>query len=248
MVCAEPNEIMYRYGQYCPVAKALEILGDRWTLLIVRDMLTGTRHFNDLERGLPGISRGLLAERLRRLQQLGVVNKFERGNGRRRTEYQLTQAGEELQTVIGTLLTWGARWAFSDPDPNDLDPLLLLWWMRDRVCVDQLPARRVVVQFDFRGAVNESYWLILTKEDVSLCITDPGFELDVLITADLATYFQIWLGKIQFSDAVEEGLIKLDAIPPLADAFPQWFEYSHAAATVSSVIADLQETKQAGFR
>lgn len=229
---------MYKYGQYCPVAKALEILGDRWTLLIVRDMLTGTRHFNDLERGLPGISRGLLAERLRRLQQMGVVNKIDRGNGRQRTEYQLSPAGEELQAVIGSLLTWGARWAFNDPEPDDLDPILLLWWMRDRVRVDQLPKQRTVVQFDFRGAVNESYWLVLTREDVSVCLTYPGFELDVLITADLATYFQIWLGRTRFSDALNKGLVEIDAIPALVDAFPDWFAYSYAAAAVRAVTAE----------
>lgn len=229
---------MYKYGQYCPIAKALEILGDRWTLLIVRDMLTGTRHFNDFERGLPGISRGLLAKRLRRLQQMGVVNKIERGSGRRRTEYQLSPAGDELQAVIGALLTWGARWAFNAPEPDDLDPILLLWWMRDRVRVDQLPERRIVVQFDFKGAVNKSYWLILTKEDVSVCLTYPGFELDVLVTADLATYFQIWLGKTRFSEALAEGRVVIDAIPVLANAFPDWFAYSYAAATVQAVTAE----------
>jgi DNA-binding HxlR family transcriptional regulator len=237
---------MYKYGQYCPIAKALEILGDRWTLLIVRDMLTGTRHFNDLERGLPGISRGLLAERLRRLQQMGVVNKIDRGNDRRRTEYQLSQAGEELQAVIGSLLTWGAHWAFNDPEPNELDPVLLLWWMRDRVRVDQLPQQRVVVQFDFKGAVNESFWLVLTKEDVSVCLTSPGFELNVLITADLATYFKIWLGKIRFSDALDEGLVEIDAIPSLADTFPDWFAYSYVAATVYATIAESPIQKQVG--
>ncbi len=98
--------------------------------------------------------------------------------------------------------------------------------------------QRIVVQFDFRGAVNESYWLVLTKEDVSVCLTYPGFELDVLITADLATYFQIWLGKTRFSDALEKGLVEIDAIPTLADAFPDWFAYSYAPATVRAVTAE----------
>lgn len=230
---------MYKYGQYCPIAKAAEILGDRWTLLIVRDMLIGTRHFNDFERGLPGISRGLLAERLRRLQQTGLVKKVVGRNGRRRTEYQLTQAGEELQAVIGSLLTWGARWAFEAPDPTDLDPILLLWWMRGRVCVEQLPPQRVVVQFDFKGAVEESYWLVLTREDVSVCLTHPGFDLDVLVTADLATFFQIWLGKTDFTGALEARLVEIDAIPALANAFPNWFAYSHAAPTVRAAMAEM---------
>ncbi len=228
---------MYKYGQYCPVAKAAEILGDRWTLLIVRDLLIGTRHFNALERGLPGISRGLLAERLRRLQRMGVVEKVAWGNGPRQTEYRLTPAGRELQTVIDALLTWGARWAFGPPEPHDLDPVLLLWWMRSRVRVEQLPPQRVVVQFDFRGAVTESYWLVLTKEDVSVCLTHPGFEPDVLVTADLAAFYRIWLGHLDFDTALQAGLVKIEAVPALAGDFPHWFAYSHAATAVRAAVS-----------
>ncbi len=226
---------MYKYGQYCPIAKATEILGDRWTLLIVRDMLTGTCHFNDFERGLPGISRGLLADRLRRLVQVGIVEKSERENGRNRTQYQLTKAGEELYPVIDSLLNWGAKWAFGEPEQNDLDPILLLWWMRDRVRVDQLPEQRVVVQFDFKGAVKETDWLVLQKEDVSVCLSHPGFEIDVLVTADIATLFKVWLGRMDFSEALQQQQIEIDAIPVLAHAFPDWFAYSYAVPAVRAV-------------
>ena len=226
---------MYKYGQYCPIAKAAEILGDRWTLLIVRDLLTGTCHFNDLERGLPGISRGLLAERLRRLQQTGLVEKTRHPRARRRTSYHLTEAGKDLQPVINSLLMWGARWAFDEPHEHDLDPLLLMWWIHDRIRTDQLPAHRVLVRFDFKGAKEETFWLLLTKEDVSLCLTDPGFELNVLVTADLATFFQMWLGRISFADAQKAGQIEIDAIPALAASFPTWFSYSLAAPAVRAV-------------
>ena len=226
---------MYKYGQYCPVAKAAEILGDRWTMLIVRDLLTGTRHFNEFERGLPGISRGLLAERLRRLQRMGVVKKLQQENNRQRTEYQLTKAGQELETVIGALLEWGARWAFGDPEPEDLDPLLLMWWMRSRVLVERLPEQRVVVQFDFSGAATDTYWLVLTKKDVSLCLLHPGFEIDVLVTADLSTLFQVWLGRTRLAEASRDGRVEIEAIPRLVEAFPQWFGYSPAAGAVQAV-------------
>lgn len=223
---------MYKYGQYCPIAKAMEILGDRWTLLIVRDLLTGTCHFNDLERGLPGISRGLLADRLRRLERLALVEKVELKNGRQRTAYYPTKAGRELKSVINELLVWGARWAFEEPEEQDLDPTLLMWWMRDRVCVEELPEHRVVVRFDFTGAKYEKFWLVLTKGDVSLCLTDPGFELNVVVTADLSTFFQIWLGRVSYFDALRDGRVEVDAIPRLADAFPTWFAYSLAAPAV----------------
>ena len=230
---------MYKYGQYCPIAQAAEILGDRWTLLIVRDLLTGTRHFNDLERGLPGISRGLLAERLRRLEKVGIVEKVERPDSRRSTAYYPTEAGRQLQDVLNSLLNWGARWAFGEPEEEELDPVLLMWWMRSRVCIERLPPQRVVVRFDFQGVKNENFWLLLTREDVSVCLTDPGFDLDVLVTADLAAYFQIWLGRLSFDTALSQGFVTVDAIPALADAFPTWFAYSLAAPAVRAAAADL---------
>ena len=228
---------MYQYGQYCPIAKATEILGDRWTLLIVRDMLTGTRHFNALERGLPGISRGLLTDRLRRLERMGVVEKLIHKDRRQSTEYRLTTAGVELHTVIDALLQWGAAWAFADPEEQDLDPLLLLWWMRDRVCHDQLPDERVVVQMDFTGAVKERYWLLVTKEDVSICQTDPGFPTDMIVNADIATFYQVWLGRITFAEAMHHRQIEIDAPPALTRAFPTWFSYSLAAPAVRAAMA-----------
>lgn len=229
---------MHQYGQYCPIAKAVEVLGDRWTLLIVRDLLTGTCHFNDLERGLPGISRGLLAERLQRLERLGLLEKVRLDSGRQRTAYHLTKAGQEIQAIINELLVWGARWAFEEPAESDLDPVLLMWWMRSRVCVDQLPAHRIVIRFDFVGARYESFWLLLSKADVSVCLTDPGFELDVLVTADLATFFQVWLGRCSFAEAMDNGHVEVAGLPALTDALPNWFGYSLAAPTVRAVVAE----------
>jgi DNA-binding HxlR family transcriptional regulator len=228
---------MSKYGQYCPVAQALEIVGDRWTLLIIRDLLTGTRHFNDLERGLPGISRTLLALRLRQLQQVGVVEKRLNPSGRKTTEYHLTQAGQELQGVINALLTWGAMWAFGDPTPEQLDPVLLMWWIRSRVNADALPEQRVVVQYDFQGARFETFWLILTKTDVTLCLTDPGYEIDVLVTADLATFFKLWLGRIDYDEAIHDYGVRVEGMPRLVRAFPDWFAWSVAADAVRAARA-----------
>lgn len=228
---------MYKYGQYCPIAKAVEILGDRWTLLIVRDILTGTHHFNDLERGLPGISRALLSERLRRLQHMGLVQKIKLPDQRKNTAYYLTEAGKELDVVINSLLIWGANWAFEEPEEEDLDPVLLMWWIRGRVCADQLPNRRVVVRFDFTGAKSETFWLLLSKEDVSICLTNPGFDLDVLVTADLSAFFQIWLGRLTYNDALRAGKIEIDAIPAYTNAFPTWFAYSLAAPAVRASLS-----------
>ena len=123
---------MKEYRRYCPVARACEILTDRWTLLIVREMLAGIVHFNDLQRGLPGIPRTLLAQRLDWLEQARVVERKRRPDGRT-AEYHLTAGGRELQHVVDALGTWGARWAFGDIRPAELDPALLLWMMRRRI-------------------------------------------------------------------------------------------------------------------
>jgi DNA-binding HxlR family transcriptional regulator len=227
---------MNKYGQYCPMARAVEILGDRWTLLIVRDLICGTRHFNALERGLPGISKALLAERLKRLQQVGLLERVVE-NSSRKTSYHLTQAGLELYPVIETLTQWGAKWAFGDPEENELNPVLLLWWMHDRVHRDRLPPQRVVVEFDFQESHPKRYWLILKPEDVSVCVRHPGFEIDVLVTGTMSAFYQVWVGKIAFTDALRDQRITLDGLPAFARGFPDWFSLSPIAGVVRSTFA-----------
>ena len=158
---------MHLFGQYCPVARAAEILADRWTVLIIRELLSDIRHFNELERGLPRMSRTLLTERLRRLERTGVLERRTASRGKR-TQYRLTPAGRELQRIIDLFGEWGARWAFGDPRPNELDPIVLLWWMRRRVCLDRIPRRRLAIQFDFRGGPKRSYWLLIYPTDDSV--------------------------------------------------------------------------------
>jgi DNA-binding HxlR family transcriptional regulator len=215
----------------------LEILGDRWTLLIIRDLLLGIRHFNELERGLPGISRALLASWLRQLQRAGLIDKQFTGAGRATTEYQLTQAGQELLAVINSLRMWGEMWAFGDPTPDELDPVLLMWWMRSRANVDALPERRVVAQFDFYGAAMVSFWLILTRDDVTLCLTDPGYEINLLVTADLAAFFKLWGGRIGYYEAINTGVVRVEGIPGFVRAFPQWFGWNAATPSRSNTPA-----------
>lgn len=225
--------MMTKYGQFCPVARSLEILGDRWTLLIVREMLLGMRHFNDLERGLPGISRPLLAQRLRQLQKAGVVEKRVNG-GQKSTEYVLTQAGRELEGVITALLIWGEAWAFDEPAPAELDPVLLMWRLRNDVRPDRLPARRIVVQFDLRVPQMGDFWLILTTDDVTLCVTDPGYATDVLVTADLAALYKLYWGRIRYDEAIANYGVRVEGMPQLVEAFPHWFAWQAATGTAAA--------------
>jgi DNA-binding HxlR family transcriptional regulator len=228
--------VMHRYGQYCPVARAAEILADRWTVLIIRELLADVGHFNELERGLPHISRTLLAERLRRLEQAGVVQRRIAPHGKR-TEYRLTPAGRELQRIIDDLGEWGARWAFGDPRPNELDPIILLWWMRRRVCLDRIPRHRVVVQFNLRGGPKQSYWLLIKPNDVSVCLKNPGYDIDMLVTADIMAFYRVWLGRSTLSEALLRKQVQLDGAPADMRAFPQWFAWSPMADTVRATLA-----------
>jgi len=232
---------MSKYGQYCPVARTLEILGDRWTLLIIRDLITGRGmgHFNDLQRGLPGISRALLASRLRQLQRAGVIEKRLIESGRASTVYHLTPAGLALSPVIMSLWQWGETWAFGDPTEEELNPVLLMWWLRTRVEVDLLPARRIVAQFDFEGARRGSFWLVMSPQDVTLCLVDPGYAIDLLVTADLAAFFKVWGRRLAYGDALRSGALTLTGASSLKRAFPRWFGWNatamHAARPASAV-------------
>jgi len=204
----------------------------RWTLLIIRDLLLGTGHLNELERGLPGISRALLAGR--QLQRAGLVERLLSSPGRQTTAYRLTQAGQELFGVIGALRAWGEAWAFGDPTPDELDPVLLMWWLRKRVEVDRLPDGRLVAQFDFHGrdgqnSTSVSFWLVLTRADVTLCLTDPGYEIRVRITADLATLYRVWGERISYREALASGRVRVDGSRTLARAFPLWFGWGEPA-------------------
>jgi len=234
---------MYLYGQYCPVARASEILADRWTPLIVRELLAGVERFNDLDRGLPGISRALLVERLRRLERTGIVER--RPAPSRLTAYHLTPAGRELQRVIDVLGGWGARWAFGDPKPRELDPIVLLWWMRRRVHRHRLPARRVVIEFDFRGCRPRGHWLVLERGDVSVCLKHPKFAIDLQVTADISAFYRVWLGRITLGEALARRSVHPDGVPEFVRAFPQWFAWSPMANAVRAGIAGRSTTAAA---
>ena len=227
---------MGAYGQYCPIAKAAEIVAERWTPLIIRELAAGSSRFNDLERGLPGISRSLLVQRLRYLQHTSIVERHPIGKGRV-GEYRLTGAGQEMWQIVDKLGEWGVRWAFPEPSARELDPVLLLWFMRRRIDRDLLPPHRIVVQFDFRGAGRRTLWLLLERTDISVCLQHPGFETDLLVSADLNAFERVWFGRLTFAEAIRQGLIELDGPTALTRAFPNWLQLSHFAGLVKKVLA-----------
>ena len=165
------------YGQYCPVSRAVELLGERWTMLILRDLLVGMTRFNDLARGEPGLSRSLLTKRLRQLERAGLVDRLD-------GEYHLTDAGEALRPIVFGLGDWAAKYAFGDPRPSELDPELLVWWMHKGIDTAQLPDRRTVLHFRFDDDPRR-YWIVVDSQGPSVCLADPGFDVDVTISADV---------------------------------------------------------------
>jgi DNA-binding HxlR family transcriptional regulator len=221
---------MKGYGQFCPVAKAAEVFAERWTPLVLRELVSGSHRFSHLHRGVPLMSRSLLAQRLVRLEDAGIVRSEARTKGRGR-EYFLTPAGEELRPVIERLGEWGQRWARNRISADDLDPGLLMWDIRRRVNTDRLPERRVVVRFDFRAVPKTvrsqaTFWLILEQPDVDVCLKDPGYETDLVVDADLVALTQAWMGDVRLADAMRSGRVRVDGPTALVRAFPGWLARS----------------------
>ena len=201
---------MKGYGQFCPVAKAAEVFAERWTPLVVRELLAGSVHFNDLHRGVPLMSRTLLSQRLRSLEESGVVS---RRRGERGPEYHLTEAGRELAPLVRLLGEWGQRWYRTSYRRDELDMRVLMWNLRQAIKRDALPAGRVSVQFEFTDvpAAKRNWWLVSDGGgEIDLCPADPGFEVDLFVTTDVKTLTQVVLGDLTVSAAVRSGRIELE--------------------------------------
>ena len=207
------------------------MLGDRWTLLIVREMLHGVCRFNELERCLPGISRSVLSQRLRHLQQVGLVVRNDEG-GQHSAEYHLSPAGQDLRPVLQSLGDWAATWAFGDPDPAELDPDLVVRWISRHLARDRLPRRRVVVAFEVLLRSPRRYWLVIDIDDVSICRHDPGFPTDVTIRSDAETLYRVYLGDLTVEQARNAGRLQLTADALVLRQAPTWFAWSTFAPAV----------------
>lgn len=227
---------MQEHGQYCPVALGSEVLGDRWTPLIVREMILGSTRFNDIERALPGISRSLLQQRLLHLERKGVLQRRPAAAGRG-NEYHLTDAGRDLEPVLMALGEWTVRWMFTEPEPADVDPVTLTWWMHRRVDREELPDQRVTIEFSYRGGDPSQIWLVLDRGEPSVCVKHPGFESDVFVRTDPVSMMRVFSGITSLRSAVAEGTVQLAGLPSLTRRFGTWFTWSPFAATVREVVS-----------
>lgn len=224
------------YGQFCPVAKAAEIVAERWTPLVLRELISGSRHFNELRRGVPLMSSALLSQRLKELEAAGIIVR--RAGEGRTAEYYLSQAGEELRPVIDALGVWGARWTPSRLTARDYDPSLLMWDIRRNIYVKMLPAGRSVIQFDLFGAPQpyRRWWLVVEKGEVDLCLKDPGYEVSLQLLADLPELVEVWMGRRPLEDAVRTGKLKFEGEPSLAMSFRKSLKLSPFAREASRAV------------
>jgi len=218
---------MKSYGQFCPIAKACEALGERWTLLLIRELLCGSHRYNDFKRGLPLISPTMLSQRLNILQKRGLVEQ-RRSKDNKSREYHLTQAGRELEPIVMGLGEWGARWVRSQMSDDDLSVELLMWDMRRTINSSALPQGRTVLHFEFKD-LNKAYrnwWLLAEDGDIDLCVDDPGFDADVTFIGDLKTMTQLWLGDTTIPKAESSGKLVLSGTLQLIRNIPEWLVFS----------------------
>ncbi|MGH8872110.1 MAG: winged helix-turn-helix transcriptional regulator [Acidimicrobiia bacterium] len=221
---------MRSYGQYCPVAKGAELLGDRWTLLIVRELLYGPLRFTDLARGLPGISRSVLSQRLARLRRDGIIEDAPDGAG-----YRFTKAGEELRPVVRAIGDWVTTWVMEDPSPAQLDPELLMLFISRHVRRERLPSAKVAVEFDFADDPRR-FWLTLEPDDVSVCLEDPCLPVAVTVRSSVRELFRVYLGRTTLNAAVASGAVVVEGLPGDRRRFSEWMAWSSFAPTMRAAM------------
>jgi DNA-binding HxlR family transcriptional regulator len=225
---------MIDYGQFCTVARGAEVLGELWTPLIVRELLCGSRRFNDIRRGVPRMSATLLTQRLRKLEEMGVIErKRAKGGGKGGWEYHPTQAGEELRPIVVGLGHWGARWIGGRLKPRQLDAGLLMWDIRRFVQLDKFPPGRVVIHFRFTDAPKGErlWWLVVENRTTDLCRDDPGHELTVEVESTVRSLTEIWTGDSTPDAEIRAGRLRVLGAGRNGQTLWKWLGRSQFAPT-----------------
>ena len=214
---------MAGYGQFCPVAKATEVIGEKWTLLVLRELLLGTTRFNEFQRALSRMSPTLLAKRLRRLEECGIVIR-KKLSGQKGYEYRLTAAGKELGPLIEILAVWGMRWARSHLTDEELDVEFLMREVQRRLQTEHLPDGETVICLMFDELTkHKTWWLLVGGDVVDLCTEDPGKDVDLYINSSVRTIVEVWEGDLDMRAALRNGSIKAQRSGHLIRTMPDWF-------------------------
>lgn len=213
------------YGQFCPTAKTSEVFATRWTPLILRELMSGMRSFNDIHRGVPLISRAILIARLSELEKQGVVDRRSRADGTSH-EYWLTPSGEDFRAALSALGQWGQIHTYDRIEPSDLDPGLLMWGLRKRVNVSALPERRVVLRFEFSDVpANRTefriMWLAIKSSGADVCAKNPGFSADLTLRGDVRDWVAVFFGRTTWPE-VTRTAAQLEGDGTIAKIVLKW--------------------------
>lgn len=220
------------YNQFCPVAMAAEILGSRWTLVLLRELVAGSTRFNELRRGVPRMSPALLSKRLKDLEAAGIVTRSRVSGEPDVSEYRLTEAGRDLKPVIEAVGEWGQRWIESEASLENLDPNLLMWDIRRNIDPAPMPRDRNTIQFIFVDLpqARRNWWLVVEPtKGVDLCSVDPGFDVDLYLSTDVRTMTEIWMGYTTFGRAKENEKLVITGNRQLATSVATWLTLSQFA-------------------
>lgn len=214
-------------GDYCSFSKAVEHLGDRWSLVLIRELLIhGTRSYSDLLEGATGISRSVLASRLRKLRALGLVERIREEGAQAHDRYAITYAGRELLPVLRSLHEWSERFVPEDPAMAERDPDIVVRWLGDRVEPQRLPSRPVVLEVALEGARRPRFWLVLERDTgASVCVEDPRIAEDryVFLEATVHTLTPLARGTGDWRRAIDDDAVGLYGNPRLVAQLPSWF-------------------------
>jgi DNA-binding HxlR family transcriptional regulator len=232
------------YDQFCPIAKASEVVANRWTPLILRELMANNRSFNDIHRGMPLISKAVLAARLQELAEHGIVEKRSRAG---HPEYWLTPAGEALRNVVSALGHWGLSHARDAIKPTDLDPTYLVWGFRKRAVLDALPKRRVVIRFEFANVpANRTkfrvLWLVLQPSGADVCLRDPGYDIDLVFRGNIADFVKVYLGHALWKDMVGSRIM-IEGDGALARQAPGWIRLDKVVSRDFPVVKGAPQAK-----
>ncbi len=219
-----------QYKQFCPIAKASELLGDKWTFLVIRELLSGGHRFNEFQRGLGHISPSLLSTRLRQLEEEGIIER-KKIKGQKGFEYYLTEPGKEVLPIIQELGKWGMKWAREQIDDDDLDIELLMLYLSRSIDPKKLSGKETVVHFKFKDLKKlQDWWIIVEGQDTDVCLEDPGKEVDVWFTTDVRTMMEVWMGDCSYQSAIKQGKLRITGHPSMTRNVTKWMRNSDFAS------------------
>lgn len=210
------------YGQFCPISKAAEVLGERWTLLLVRELLLGSKRFNELQRGLTKMSPSLLTKRLKELEEANLLARI-KISGQKGYEYHLTSSGRELFPLIIEMAKWGMKWVQDNIAEDELDIELLMLDIQRSLKIDKLPGKKVIVKFHITDTTELSdWWVIVDNKNVDLCTDSPGDDADLYITGDAQSLIQTWMGDMDWRQAQKSNKVKVMGSEFLKKEMQNW--------------------------